>query len=168
MLKLFSGKKKSVSSVITELLSELLEGGGLQLSFQLEKEGKDQSFKLDIFGGDEGLLKTRKGKLLLAFQTYLLEVLYKEFPDEKLRVFVDSNGFWKEQESKLLSLTERLIQKALESNRPVLFKQALSPYQRRLIHEKVSGNTGVTSQSIGSGFYKSLKLVPDTFKSDRK
>ena len=168
MLKLFSGKKKSVSSVITELLSELLDGGGLQISFQLEKEDKDHSFVLDIFGGDEGLLKTRKGKLILAIQTYLLEVLYKEFPGEKVRVFVDSNGFWKEQESRLLSLTERLIQKALESNRPVLFKQSLSPYQRRLVHEKVSGNTGLSSQSIGSGFYKSLKLVPDTYKSDKK
>ena len=167
MIKLFSGKKKSIQAVITELLSELLEGGAFLLSFQLERD-KEKSFHLDIFGEDEGLLKTKKGKLLLAIQTYILQVLYKEFPEEKIKLFVDSNGFWKEQEDKLMSLADHLIQKALDSNRPVLFKQLLSPYQRRLIHEKVSGNTGVRSQSLGSGFYKSLKLIPDTFNSDEK
>lgn len=167
MLNLFSGKKKTVQDVLTMLLSELLEGGGFLLSFQLEKD-KDDFFRLDIFGEDEGLLKTKKGKLLLAFQTYLLQVLYKEFPDEKIKVSVDSNDFWREQEDKLMSLADHLIEKALDSNRPVVFKQPLSPYQRRLIHEKVSGNTGLRSQSLGTGFYKTLKLIPDTFKSNGK
>ena len=110
----------------------------------------------------------RKGKLLLALQTYFLQVLRKEFPEEKIKIVVDSNGFWREQEDKLMSLADHLIQKTLDSNRPVVFKQPLSPYQRRLIHEKVSGNTGVRSQSFGSGFYKTLKLIPDTFRSDEK
>ena len=167
MLNLFSGKKKQVQTVIQELLSEFLEGGSFLLSFQIEKE-KENFFKLDIFGEDEGLLKTKKGKLLLALQTYLLQVLYKEFPEEKIRILVDSNGFWKEQEDKLLSLTDHLIQKALDSNKPVVFKQSLSPAQRRLVHERVSGNTGVRSQSFGNGIYKSLKLIPDTFKNDEK
>lgn len=167
MLKLFSGKKKTVQSLISELLSELLEKGELSLSFQVEKTGED-AFKLDIFGEDEGLLKTKKGKLLLAFQTYILQALYKEFPDKKLRLLVDSNGFWKEQDDRLLSLTDRLIERALETNRPVFFKRTLSPYQRRLIHEKVSGNTGVRSQSFGSGPFKNLKLIPDSFKSDER
>ena len=167
MLKLFSGKKKQVQTVIKELLSECLEGGSFALSFQIEKD-KENSFKLDIFGEDEGLLKTKKGKLLLALQTYLLQVLYKEFPEEKIRVIVDSNGFWKEQEDKLMSLTDHLIQKALDSNKPVVFKQSLSPSQRRLVHERVSGNTGVRSQSFGDGVYKNLKLIPDTFRSNEK
>ena len=169
MLKLFSGKKKQAQDLIMELLSELLEAGGFLLSFQVEKEkDRDNAFKVDIFGEDEGLLKTRKGKLLLALQTYLLQVLYKEFPEEKLHVFVDSNGFWKEQEDKLLSLTDHLIQRALDSNRTVIFKQILSPSERRLVHEKVSGNTGVRSQSFGAGIYKNMKLIPDTFRNNEK
>lgn len=167
MLKLFSGKKNQAQTVIKELLSEILEKGAFLLSFQIEQE-KENCFKIDIFGEDEGLLKTRKGKLLLAFQTYLLQVLYKEFPEEKFRLLVDSNGFWKEQEDKLMSLTDHLIQKALESNKPVVFKQSLSPAQRRLVHERVAGNTGVRSQSFGNGIYKNLKLIPDTFPHNDK
>ena len=166
MLNLFGGKKNSNQSLVTEVLSEILEQGQLLLSFQIEE--KEGSLNVDVFGEDEGLLKTKRGRLLIALQTYLLQVLYKNFPDQKIKLSLDSNGFWKEQEEKLLSLTDRLIKKALSSNKPVLFKQALSPYQRRLVHEKVSGNTGVRSQSFGSGVYKNLKLIPDTFRNDKK
>ena len=167
MLKFFGGKKTSTQAFVTEILSEILEGGKLLLSFQIEQK-REGDLLIDIFGEDEGLLKTKRGRLLLALQTYLLQVAHKSFPEQKIRISLDSHGFWKEQEDKLLSLTDHLIQKALNSNKPVVFKQALSPYQRRLIHEKVSGNTGVRSQSFGSGIYKNLKLIPDTFRSDKK
>lgn len=169
MLNLFGGSNKnpSAKNIVSEILSELLEQSGLSLSFQLDQE--DNTLNLDIFGEDEGLLKTKKGKLLLALQVYLSQVLYKNFPEKQFKINLDSNGFWKEQEEKLLSLTDHLIKKALEKNRPVLFKQSLSPYQRRLVHERVSGNTGVRSQSYGSGLYKNLKLIPDGCKEyDKK
>lgn len=167
MLNLFSGKKKRAQSLLKDLLSKLLEDTNLLLSFQIEKESeKENFFIIDIFGEDEALLKAKKGRLLQAFQIYFIQALYKAFPDEKFRLIVDSNGFWQEQEDRLLSLTEQLIKQALETNCPVVFKQSLSPFQRRLVHEKASGNTGVRSQSYGTGFYKNMKLIPDTFRSN--
>ena len=167
MLNLFGGsnKKSSAKKIVSKILSEFLEESGLSLSFQIDQ--KEKELKVDIFGEDEGLLKTKRGKLLLALQVYLSQVLYKDCPEENIKLRLDSNDFWKEQEEKLMSLTESLMEKALKRNRPVLFKQLLSPYQRRLIHEKVSGNTGVRSQSFGSGLYKNLKLVPDTFTDNK-
>ena len=169
MLKLFGAKKQDpaqkLKARIGELLTELLEGGGLSLSFQLEEEG-ERSFKLDIFGEDEGLLKARKGKLLLAVQTYLLQVLYKEFQGEKIHIQVDSNGFWKEREERLLSLTDHLIQKALESGRPVVFKHSLSPAQRKLVHERAEETKGIKSLSFGPGPFKNMKLLPESFEKN--
>jgi len=164
MLNLFGGSNKNplAKNLISEILSELLEKSDLSLSFQIEE--KEGVLNLDIFGADEGLLKTKKGKLLQAFQIYFSQVLYNHFPDESLKIKLDSNGFWKEQEEKLLSLTDSLMKKVLEKKRPLVFKRALSPFQRRLVHERVSGNTGVRSQSFGSGLYKNLKLIPDDYK----
>jgi len=162
---LFGEKKKSPKDSLKEMLSYILERGHFSLSFELE-EDKDNSFKIDIFGEDEGLLKTKRGRLLLALQTYLLRYLYNQFPDEKFYIVVDSNGFWEETENQLLDLTDRLISKALDTNKPVIFKQDLNPRQRKLIHERVSGNTGVRSLSIGDGVYKNMKLIPDTFRSE--
>lgn len=165
MLNLFGNNKKvTAKEIVSEVLSSFLENSEISLSFNLEQ--KKQELRVDIFGEDEGLLKMRKGKLLLALQVYLGQILHKEFPEEKIRLFLDSNGFWKEQEERLMSLTETLIERALKKNKPITFKQLLSPNQRRLIHQRVSGNTGVRSQSFGSGVYKSLKLIPDTFTND--
>ena len=168
MLNLFGGggNKSSAKKLISETVSEILEHSQLSLSFQLDQE--EQNLNLDIFGEDEGLLKNKRGKLLMAIQVYLDQVLYKNFPEENFKVKLDSNGFWKEQEKKLLDLTDHLIEKALERNRPVVFKHTLNPYQRRLVHERVSGNTGVRSQSYGSGREKNLKLIPDGYRESDK
>ena len=166
---LFGDKKKDSKNLIQKILNNILEKGGFSLSFQIEEEEEEEnSFKVDIFGEDEGLLKAKKGCLLLAFQTYLLRYMYNQFPDDKIRILVNSNGFWEENEKKLLDLTDDLVAKALDTNRPLTFKNNLSPSQRRLVHERVSGNTGVRSVSIGDGFYKTMKLIPDTFRSDER
>ncbi len=166
---LFGDKKKGPKELIQISLSKILEKGGFSLSFQVkEMEEEENSFKVDIFGEDEGLLKNKRGRLLLAFQTYLLRYLYNQFPEDRVRVYVDSNGFWEENEKNLLDLTDRLVDKALDTNRPVTFGKDLSPNQRRLVHERVSGNTGVRSVSIGNGTYKTMKLIPDTFRSDER
>ena len=164
MLNIFGGKKKTTKAVLENTLSGILEQGQFLLSFNIKEE---EGFLVDIFGEDEGLLKAREGRLLSAFQIYLLRVLQKEFPEENHRVFVDSNGFWEEKQEKLLELTDRLIKKALETGRPVFFKKALSPFQRSLIHKKVAENEGVSSQSQGDGEYKIIKLIPDSFKNGR-
>ena len=162
---LFNNKKKIPKELLSETLTEVLEAGDFLLSFNVE-EHEQEGLVVDIFGEDEGLLKAKEGKLLQAFQTYFLRVLQRAFPEEKIKIFVDSNGFWEEKQALLLTLTESLMKQALETNRPVTFKKTLSPFQRRLIHEKVSGNTGVRSQSLGEGFYKTMKLIPDTYRNE--
>ena len=166
MLNLFGDKKLIPEKVISGVLSEILETGGLSLSFQFNKQKNEKNqFHVDIFGEDEGLLKAKDGRLLLALQSYVLRVLYKAFPEEELKLFLDSNGFWNEKEKELTSFIDQLVKKALKTNQPVSLKKPLSPRQRRLVHEYVSGNTGVRSQSIGEGPYKMMKLIPDTYRS---
>lgn len=167
MLKLFGEKKATPAESLKKILSYLLEEGQFLLSFQVEETGP-LVFHVDIFGEDEGLLKNNRGRLLLAFQTYLLRVLQNNFPEDKIKVHVDSNGFWEEQEQKLMDLTQQFINKSLETNQPVMFKKPLSPSQRRLVHQRVSGNTGVRSESIGDGIYKKMKLIPDTYRGEDK
>lgn len=166
MLNIFGDKKQKPKEVIEALLSEILEKG-FSLSFQFQETKEDGQFHIDIFGEDEGLLKAKDGRLLLAIQTYISRVLRRVFPEEKIRVFLDSNGFWDEKEEELMRLVDKLMDKALENNRPVSFKKPLSARQRRLVHERASGNTGVRSQSIGEGPYKIMKLIPDNYRSER-
>ena len=159
---LFNQKNPSPDELIKAVLEDIIEKSSFKLSFQLES--KEEGFDIDIFGEDEGLLKAKNGKLLQALQTLLARVLRRAFPDKEYKLVVDSNGFWEEKEERLLSLVEGLVKKALDTNTPQVLKKPLSPNERRLIHEKVSGNTGVRSLSLGDGIYKTMKLIPDTYR----
>ena len=158
MINLFGGKKQSSKKEITNILNKILEKGKFSLSFQISE--KKEILQVDIFGEDEGLLKTKEGKLLQAFQTYFLCVLKKRFPKSCPVVVVDSNGFWEEKQRQLFSLVEELVEKAVKTNRPVVLKRALAPNERRLVHEKVSEDKRIKSLSFGEGFYKNIKFVP--------
>ena len=162
---LFGSKKMSQKEYIEGLLNLILEKGGFALSFEVEE--KEEVLEADVFGEDEGLLKAKEGRFLRSLQVYLQKALNRKFQEESLRVEVDSGGFWKEKEEELLDFAEKMIQKALNENRPVTLRKPLSPKERRLIHERASGNTGVRSESLGEGFFKTMKLTPDTFQRDR-
>ena len=165
MLNLFGGKKKQAQTVIKELVSQLLEGGAFSLSFQIEKEKeKENSFKLDIFGEDEGLLKTKDGRFLSALQTYLNRVVRHNFEEQAVFIRLDSGHFFEDKEQRLLDLADKLKQKALSTGRPVYLKKSLSPFQRRKVHQFLTEGGAVKTSSVGEGFYKNICITPTSSK----
>ena len=154
--KIFGGKNKSPLSLLEGLLQELLEKGGFSLSAEVSEQEEEILF--DIFGEDEGLLKTKDGRLLLAIQTYLNRVARQNF--ENVSVRVDSGHFFQEREQKLLDWADRLKEKALSSGQPVYLKKALSPFQRRKVHQFLEEGGEVITSSVGEGFYKNIRISP--------
>ena len=155
--KIFGGKEKTPKSLVEGLLMDLFEKGGFLLSSEVN-ETKDGMLCCELFGEDEGLLKTRDGRFLLALQTYLNRVVRQNF--EGVSVSVDSGHFFEEREQRLLDLAERLKEKALASGRPVYLKKALSPFQRRKVHQFLEEGGEVRTSSVGEGFYKNICISP--------
>ena len=165
--KLFKGKEKKPGILVQQLLQDLLEKGGFLLSFEWEQK-KEGEISVEVFGEDEGLLKSRDGRLLLALQTYLNRVVQQNFLDQSIYVCLDSGHFFEEKEQRLLDLVERLKQKALSSGRSVYLKKALSPFQRRKVHQFLSEDGGVKTSSVGEGFYKNICITPISFKENSR
>ena len=158
--KLFGGKEKSDNSaktLVENLLTDLLEKGRFSLSVEV-REKKDGELFCELFGEDEGLLKMKEGRLLLALQTYLNRVIRQKF--DKVSVRLDSGRFFQEKEQKILDLAERLKEKALSSGRPQYLKKALSPFQRRKVHQFLEEGGEVQTSSVGDGFYKNICISP--------
>ena len=151
------GKNKTAKTLIEGLLTDLLDKGGFSLSAEV-KETKEGEIFCEIFGEDEGLLKMREGRFLLALQTYLNRVAKQNF--EQVSVQVDSGSFFAEKEQRILDLAERLKEKALSSGRPVYLKKALSPFQRRKVHQFLEEGGEVQTSSVGEGFYKNICISP--------
>lgn len=157
--KLFKGKEKSPAVLVEQVLQDLLEKGGFLLSMEIEQKNEEE-VAVDIFGEDEGLLKTRDGRLLLALQTYLNRVVQHHFFGQNVFVRLDSGKFFEEREQKLLDLADKLKRKALSTGRPVYIKKALSPFQRRKVHQFLIEGGEVKTSSVGEGFYKNICITP--------
>ena len=155
--KIFGGKEKTAKTLVEGLLTDLLEKGGFSLSAEVQ-ETENEGLFCELFGEDEGLLKTKDGRLLLALQTYLNRVARQNF--ENVSVRVDSGQFFEEREQRILDLAEQLKERALSSGRPVYLKKALSPFQRRKVHQFLESGGDVKTSSVGEGFYKNICISP--------
>lgn len=160
---LFKGKSKKPHNLIEQLLQQLLESGGFLLSMEVTQKSETEIF-IEIFGEDEELLIAKEGQLLLALQIYLNRVMQHYFYGQNIFIRLDSGNFFKDKEDQLLDLAEDLKQKALSSGEPVYFKKALSPFQRRKVHQLLTENKEVTTSSQGDGFYKIICITPANYK----
>ena len=143
-------KKEAEENAVADFLKKLRTYFPLELTFEIKKRN---GMVYVIFDGeDKSLLLRKDGSLLLALQ----HILNKISPQ---KVQVDCEFYRKRKEKKLREFAQQIAQQVQESgNNEVL--DLMNPYERRIIHIAVNQVPGVTSESIGEGFLKRIKVYP--------
>lgn len=160
--KLF-GKKENQQTTAVDLVTEVLEGllaaGDFDFTFEVNHDAEANQIMIEIYGEDEELLRERDGQLLDAFQLFLTRVVQHQLRDEKVVIQVDNEGFREKANQELTELAEKLKNIALDKGKPVYFR-ALSPRDRKVIHQYLAEDGRVRSRSVGEGLYKKIKIYP--------
>jgi spoIIIJ-associated protein len=120
----------------------------LELSYQVKKRPDIIFIVFD--GPDKTILLRNDGSLLLAIQ----HVLNKVSP---IKVQVDCEFYRKRKEKKLKEYGQRIAQQVSDSGREEIL-EPMNPYERRIIHIVANEVRGVSSESIGDGFLKKVKI----------
>lgn len=162
--KIFGGGKggyKDVSDLVEKILLGTLERAGLQISFDIKVNKKDDrdSLKIDFYGEDEKMFTSKDGALLEAFQLFLRRVIQHHFPKEELQVLCDCNSFREKANQSLVELAEKLKNRAIDQGKSV-YLRALPPKDRKVIHQFLAEDGRVKSRSVGDGLYKKIKIYP--------
>jgi len=164
--KLFGGMSKGSSNEVEKLVSETLEGllerSGLDLTFKSEYSKEDDGaghLRIEFSGGDEELLKDRKGQMLDAFQLFLKRVAQHHFSEDKTNISVDCGGYREENEAALIERAESLKNIAIDEGKSVYYR-ALPPKERKIVHQYLAKDPRVKSRSLGDGLYKKIKIYP--------
>ncbi len=164
--KLFGGKSKSSGGEVETLVNETLKGivdmGNFDLSFSTsyEKEGDNEGvLSIEFSGGDEELLKDKKGQMLDALQLFLKRAVQHNFPDDKTNITVDCGGYRDESSAALIERAENLKTIAIEQGKSVYYR-ALPPKDRKIVHQYLAQDPRVKSRSLGEGLYKKIKIYP--------
>jgi spoIIIJ-associated protein len=112
---------------------------------------KNQDMLYIIFDGpDKGLLLQKDGALLLAFQ----HILNKMSPH---KIQADCDFFRKRKERELRDYVKHVARRVQESGRNETL-DPMNPYERRLVHIAVNQISGISTESIGEGFLKKVRV----------
>ena len=141
-------KKEEEENAVENFLEKIRPHFPLELSYQIKK--RNGMVFLIFDGPDKNLLLRNDGSLLLAFQ----HILNKLSP---AKVQVDCEFFRKRKEKKLKDYAQQVAQQVSQSGRDEII-DFLNPYERRIIHIAVNQVPGISSESVGEGFLKRIKI----------
>ncbi len=100
-----------------------------------------------------------RGEVLDAIQTLAGAALNIGRKDYK-KVVVDCEGYRDKREDTLIKLAHKLEQKATEMRREVIL-EAMSPFERRIIHTELANSTTVITMSQGKEPNRYVVIVPN-------
>jgi len=142
---------------VQKFLEELTPVFPLELTFQVKR--KNDILYVVFDGNDKQLLLWKDGSLLMALQHILNKI-------STTKVQVDCEFFRKRKERRLKDFAQQVGREVAESGRQEVL-EPLNPYERRIIHLTVNQIQGITSESIGDGFLKRVKIFPVPKNSER-
>lgn len=107
-----------------------------------------------IFDGeDKHLLLRKDGSLLLAFQ----HLLNKVSPQ---KVQVDCDFFRKRKEREIKDYAQEVARRVQESGENQVL-DFMNPYERRIVHIVANKVPGISTESLGEGFLKKVKIFSE-------
>jgi len=139
---------------ITEFLERVVAALGVNATIATEETADGP--RLNLTGDEAELLVRHRGEPLKALQHVVDMSFGRTLPDAK-RVFVDALGYRRGKDIELRKMATLLAEKVKQSG---LDQQLgpLNPYERRIVHMAVAEVPGVTTESVGDAFSKTVLI----------
>jgi spoIIIJ-associated protein len=142
-------KKPAEDYPAAQFLEQFLSLYPLEIRYQIKEKNDMLYFIFD--GMDKYLLLRKDGSLLLALQHLLNKLSTK-------KVQTDCDFFRKRKERELKEKTQQIAHRVQETGENEIL-DFMNPYERRIVHIAANQVPGITSESIGDGFLKQVKIL---------
>jgi spoIIIJ-associated protein len=139
---------------VVEFLERLTAALGITTSINVEDT--DDGPRINLAGEEAELLARHRGEPLKALQHVVDMSFGRELPDGK-RIFVDALEYRKGKDVELRKMAKFLAEKAKTSGMDQQLGP-LNPYERRIVHMAVAEVPGVTTESVGDAFSKTVLI----------
>lgn len=139
----------------TKYLTQVLNALGLE-GFTINPVKNGETVVLDIEGDNLGVVIGRRGETLDSLQ-YLAILAGNRGEENYCRLSVDCCGYREKRRETLEALALKTAKKVLKAGRRITL-EPMNPYERRIIHSKVSEVEGVSSRSIGEEPFRKVVI----------
>jgi spoIIIJ-associated protein len=142
------------TQAIVDFLNRFVAALGVRTPVDVEQSADGP--RLNLSGEEAEILVRHRGEPLKALQHVVDMAFGRSLPDDK-RVFVDALAYRKGKDVELRQMAKLLAEKAKQTG---LDQQLgpLNPYERRIVHLAVAEVPGVTTESVGDAFSKTVYI----------
>jgi spoIIIJ-associated protein len=147
----------ATTAEIVAFVQSVADKMGLQL--RASAEDMPDGVRINLDGEDGSVLTRRQGEALAALQ-HIVSAVFRHDSTEGRRLVVDCQGYRKSKDAELKQMAMFLGEKAKSSG---LAQEIgpLNPYERRIVHLAIAEIEGVSSESIGDAFEKTVIISVD-------
>ena len=130
---------------VNEFLDKFLGKVGNNIKYEVNKT--TTGLEVYLKGDEAGFLIGYRGETLYSFQTILSSVANKNI-DEKIRIWLDIEGYKEKREKTLQDLAIR-IARTVERTKKSTTLEPMQAYERKIIHSALQNSKTVKTESIG-------------------
>ena len=130
----------------------------MNIKSNLEVRRRDKNIELKIFSDQNGLLIGKEGKNLESLQNILRQILLKEeITDYKVILDIEN---YKEKKISHLERTVKQIAREVAKTKVEAKLDRMNSYERRIVHNALSNNKYVYTESIGEEPNRCVVIKP--------
>ncbi len=153
-------KKKTEADKVVEFLDGLFELIKVPTTIEVTT-GKEDKIVFNLTTIDSSSLIGYRGEILDSIQT-LASAVYNTEREEYSRIVVDCENYREKREQTLISLAQKLANKAIKQKRKLTL-EPMNPFERRIIHSALADFEGVKTVSEGKEPNRYIAIVPDNY-----
>ena len=149
-------EKREVTKYIKEFLIELLKKLGFKAN--VEVKTKEGTPNYTIYSDNDSLLIGKNGKNLNALSLIVKENLQKEIK-ENYRFIIDVSNYKEKNDQRLVRLAKK-IAREVKFSKIAAKLDPMNSYERRIIHNTLTNNKYVTTESEGEEPNRAVVIKP--------
>jgi spoIIIJ-associated protein len=139
---------------IVDFLNRVTAAFGITAAVVVEETADGP--RLNLTGEEAEILVRHRGEPIKALQ-HIVDMSYGRALGDEKRVFVDALEYRKGKDIELRSMAKFLAKKVADTGADEQLGP-LNPYERRIVHMAVAEVPGVTTESVGDAFSKTVLI----------
>ncbi len=130
----------------------------MNIHINLEVRRRDKNIEVKIFSDQNPILIGKDGRTLESFQNIIRQILYKYTKDE-YKVILDIENYKEKKINNLERLAKRMAREVADTKIEVKLER-MNSYQRRIIHNALTNNKYVYTESMGEEPNRCVVIKP--------
>jgi len=149
-------KADEIIDFIKDTLNEITKLMNIDINLEIRR--RDDSISIKIFSSNNPVLIGKNGKTISSLQTLLKQMIYNQL-EEKVSILLDVENY-KEKKLKKIEYLAKNTAKEVQNTKIEVKLDSMNSYERRIVHETLSKNKYVYTESIGEEPNRCVVIKP--------